>query len=71
MSDAHAERLASGHAELARYIPGWDDPEQRAQLQQRIVHWARRHGWTTQQLNDLVEPDAVLGLFKQMVCGRG
>jgi len=63
-------RLAEGHAQLVKALPGWDDAGQRGKLQSEMIRWGRAQGFPEAELNSLYEPRHVIALFKAMAFDR-
>lgn len=67
---ANARRLAEGHAQLVKALPGWDNPQTRGRLQSEMIRWGRQNGYSDQQLESVYEPRDVTTLFKAMAFDR-
>ena len=67
---ANERRLAEGHAQLAKALPGWDNPQTRGKLQSEMIRWGRQAGYSDQQLSAVYEPRDITTLFKAMAFDR-
>lgn len=67
---ANDRRLAEGHAQLAKALPGWDNPQTRGKLQSEMIRWGRQVGFSDQELSGIYEPRHITTLFKAMAFDR-
>jgi hypothetical protein len=63
-------RLAEGHAQLVKALPGWDDAGTRGRIQSEMIKWGRQQGFPDAELNSIYEPRHVVALFKAMAFDR-
>lgn len=64
---AMAQQVDAANAALAQEYPFWADPQQRAEVQQAIVHWAvNEAGYTKDELRGLSNPRYLKTLMKAM-----
>ena len=61
---AMAQQVAQANAQLAQKYPFWSDPAQRREVQQEIISYARREGYSDQELQSLTNPRYLETLFK-------
>lgn len=63
-------RLSEGHAQLAKALPGWDNPATRGKLQSDLIRWGRQAGFSDGELSGIYEPRHITTLFKAMAFDR-
>ena len=61
---AMAQAVAQANAQLAQKYPFWSDPQQRREVQSSIIEYARREGYSDQELQSLTNPRYLETLFK-------
>lgn len=64
------QKAALGHAELAKVLPGWEDPNVRGRIQSEMIRWGRQQGFPDTELNAIYEPRHIVALFKAMAFDR-
>jgi hypothetical protein len=63
-------KLAEGHKQLVRALPGWEDPAKRGRIQGEIVKWGRENGYPDGELRALYEARYIVTLAKAMMFDR-
>ena len=61
---AVSQAVEQANQELAQKYPFWSDPQQRREIQQDIISWARTQGYTDQELHGLTSAKYLETLFK-------
>lgn len=64
------QKASLGHAELAKVLPGWEDPNVRGRIQSEMIRWGRQQGFPDTELNQIYEPRHIVALFKAMAFDR-
>jgi len=67
---AVAQAVDQANHELAQKYPFWSDPQQRREIQQDIISWARTQGYTDQELHGLTSAKYLETLFKASLYDR-
>ena len=67
---AVAQAVEAANHELAQKYPFWSDPQQRREIQQDIISWARTQGYTDQELHGLTSAKYLETLFKASLYDR-
>ena len=67
---AVAQAVDAANHELAQKYPFWSDPQQRREIQQDIISWARTQGYTDQELHGLTSAKYLETLFKASLYDR-
>jgi hypothetical protein len=67
---AVAQAVEQANSELAQKYPFWSDPNQRREIQQDIISWARTQGYTDQELHSLTSAKYLETLFKASLYDR-
>jgi len=67
---AVAQAVEAANHELAQKYPFWSDPQQRREIQQDIIRWARTQGYTDQELHGLTSAKYLETLFKASLYDR-
>jgi hypothetical protein len=63
-------KLAEGHKQLVKALPGWEDPVKRGRIQGEIVKWGRENGYPDVELRGLYEARYIVTLTKAMMWDR-
>ena len=59
VAEAHAAHVAGEHEKLSASIPGWSDPQQRAEIVQEIRAHALAQGFTEAEINAVTDARTV------------